>query len=154
MDRRITVFIHVAVLLALLVLVINLKTILILVTGSKVPIAVVNGRSMFPTLREGDIVFSYRPKPQEIKVNDIIIFRKSDGTYVIHRVIDVRVVTINAETKYYYETKGDNNPSKDPGLLTYEDVEGVVVTVGGRVFRIPYLGYLSIWFNHLRRTLG
>ncbi len=129
----------------------NMKNILIYVTGSTTPIAVVRGYSMYPILREGDLVFAYKPKPEDIHVGDIIIYRGLRGNLVIHRVIRVKIV----EGKYYYVTQGDNNPGPDiveftgPGRvgIPYERVEGKVVSIDRAIFKIPYLGYLSIWYH-------
>lgn len=124
------------------------RPILTIVTGSSTPLAVVEGYSMFPLLREGDLVFAYRPPPNDIHVGDIIIYKSLTGQLIIHRVIKVAVY--NGE--YYYVTKGDNNIGPDlsqfrgPGI-SYDRVEGKIVTLNGYVFKIPYLGYLSIWYH-------
>lgn len=146
-KKRIDIIKYVLLILVI-ILALNIRTILYNVTGSTTPIAVVKGYSMFPILREGDIVFAYKPGPNEIHVGDIIIYRGLSGELIIHRVIKV----IINENKYYYVTKGDNNQFPDypefqgPGI-PYERVEGVVLEVDGSVFKIQYLGYLSIWFH-------
>ncbi len=139
-----------AIIIAVLVLSIFSRPILAVVTGSQAPIAVVDGYSMFPVLRMGDIVFSYKCSPQDIHVGDIIIYRGIDGKLIIHRVIKVIV----RDGKYYYVTKGDNNPIEDyfeftgPGV-PYSRVVGKVFDINGAVFKIPYLGYVSIWFHNI-----
>lgn len=146
--------IHLIALIVLIILIFNLKSILIYITGSPTPIAVVNGKSMFPTLREGDIVFVYKPKPQDIRVNDVVVYRKTDGIYVIHRVIEVIEIKTPYGVNYYYVTKGDNNPVRDPGRISYDELSGVVFKINGMIFKIPYLGYISIWFNEIRKSLS
>ncbi len=139
-----------AIIITVLVLSIFSKPILEVVTGSQAPIAVVDGYSMFPVLRMGDIVFSYKCPPQDIHVGDIIIYRGIDGKLIIHRVIKV----IIRDGEYYYVTKGDNNPIEDyfeftgPGV-PYSRVVGKVFDINGAVFKIPYLGYMSIWFHNI-----
>lgn len=131
-----------------------MKNILFLITGSDTPIAVVRGTSMYPLLREGDVVFSYKPPSDQIKVGDILIYESITGKLIIHRVVDIRVV----DNKYYYQTQGDNNPDRDyreftgPGKagIPYERVKGVVYSINNCVFKIPYLGYLSIWRENLQ----
>lgn len=124
------------------------RSILTIVTGSSTPLAVVEGYSMFPVLREGDLVFAYRPPPNDIHVGDIIIYRSLSGRLIIHRVI--KVIVYSGE--YYYVTKGDNNIAPDlsqfrgPGV-SYDRIEGKIVALNGYVFKIPYLGYLSIWYH-------
>lgn len=137
-----------ALLIFIIILAFNTRTILYHITGSSTPIAVVKGYSMYPILREGDLVFAYKPKPNEIQVGDVIIYRGINGDLIIHRVIKVVVVG----NKYYYVTKGDNNQLPDypefqgPGI-PYERVEGVVIKIYNSIFKIQYLGYLSIWLH-------
>jgi len=129
----------------------NMRNILVVVTGSETPIAVIHGYSMYPLLREGDLVFAYKPPPDHIKVGDIIIYEGLNGKLVIHRVIAVKIVN----GKYYYVTKGDNNELPDiyqfsgPGRIgiPYDRVKGVVISFNHTVVKIPYLGYLSIWYH-------
>ncbi len=142
------------VLLLIFIVVIGLqaRTLLVFVTGSNTPLAVVEGYSMFPLLREGDLVFAYKPSPNDIHVGDIVIYRGFHGELIIHRV--VKIVEKNGEK--YYVTRGDNNEGNDyfqflgkPGV-TYDRIEGKVIEFNGAVFKIPYIGYLSIWYHQLR----
>ncbi|NPA99320.1 MAG: signal peptidase I [Crenarchaeota archaeon] len=139
-----------AIIITIFILAIFSRPILSIATGSQAPIAVVDGYSMFPVLRMGDIVFSYKCPPQDIHVGDIIIYRGIDGRLIIHRVIKIIV----RDGEYYYVTKGDNNPIEDyfeftgPGI-PYSRVVGKVFDINGAVFKIPYLGYVSIWFHNL-----
>ncbi len=133
-----------SVFIAVLLLALFSRQILSVVTGSSVPLAVVDGYSMCPTLREGDLVISYKAPPEDIHTGDIIIYKSYSGELIIHRVI--KVVKINGE--YYYITKGDNNKAPDPYKIPYDRVEGKVLEVSdGVVLKIPYLGYLSLWIH-------
>lgn len=154
-ERKLSPALSTAFKVALFALVIvvgfNLRSILSAITGSEAPIAVVRGASMYPLLREGDVVFSYRKPPESIGVGDVIIYEGSAGKLIIHRVVDVKV--INGE--YYYVTKGDNNLMVDivefsgPNRagVPYERVKGVVASIGDFVVKVPYIGYLSIWYQ-------
>ncbi|OYT37669.1 MAG: signal peptidase I [Desulfurococcales archaeon ex4484_58] len=141
-------------LLLVIIIGLNMKNILAIVTGSETPIAVVRGYSMYPLLREGDLVFAYKPKPEDIHVGDIIIYKGLRGNLVIHRVIKIRVIN----GKYYYVTKGDNNllpdylefTGPDKAGIPYDRVEGLVISINNSTLKIPYIGYLSIWY-HSRR---
>jgi len=118
-------------------------------TGTSSPLAVVRGRSMYPLLREGDVIFLEKKAPSEIEVGDVIVYRSLKGGLIVHRVIRV----INADGTYYFQTKGDNNSLDDRFLNEYdmgigvrEDrVVGVAAKVGESVVKIPYLGSLSLW---------
>lgn len=76
---------------------------------------VVVTESMAETINPGDLVIAKAIKENDVKVNDIVVFRCEDthspiyGEYVIHRVIE-----IDEDGKIW--TKGDNaltNPGKD-----------------------------------------
>ena len=134
-------YIEYAIIIVLILFAIFSRNILAYLTGSNVPLAVVEGYSMWPTLRQGDLIIAYKPSPEDIHVGDIIIYKDYRGTLIIHRVIKV----LNKGNKYYYVTKGDNNPYRDPMDVPYERVEGKVITINNIVIKIPYLGYLSLW---------
>lgn len=131
---------------ALLILLAIILYVLFFGEGIGVSLAVVRGVSMLPTLREGDIVLLAKAEPHEIGVGDVVVFR-AGPKLIIHRVVEVRVIG----GEYYYVTKGDNNPIEDisyfdQGMgIPYSRVVGRVISLGGHVLKIPYLGYLSIW---------
>lgn len=119
------------------------------------PLVVVEGNSMIPTLYNGDLVLIHKPSPDKIHVGDIIVyFSPSTSRLVIHRVIHINTIKVNNIIKYYYVTRGDNNPINDvsQGLepvtgIPYEDILGVVISVkigdSKAPLRIPYLGLLT-----------
>uniref|UniRef100_A0A7J3Y060 Signal peptidase I n=1 Tax=Thermogladius calderae TaxID=1200300 RepID=A0A7J3Y060_9CREN len=147
------ILVGVLLVLLLALLLVSLKQ----VAYSQPTLAVVEGSSMYPLLREGDLVFAYRPPPAHIRVGDIIIYRVFNKL-IIHRVIDVKIV--NGD--YYYVTQGDNNPIPDfiyfdvvngePVGVSYNRVIGVVFSVDGSTLKIPYIGYLAIWYHKLTGT--
>ena len=57
--------------------------------------------SMEPKFYPGDIVITKHKNKTDIKVNDIVTYRNSDGVIITHRIIE--------ETPEGYITKGDNN---------------------------------------------
>lgn len=93
----------------------------------------VAGRSMTPALNLGDVVIYQKVAPEKISTGDIIVFATPAGT-VIHRVIKVE----ESNGRYYFTTKGDANKSPDHELVLQENILGKVI------FRIPYLGWISI----------
>ena len=87
----------------------------------------IDTNSMDPVIDVGANSIEVKPKKEdEIKIGDIISFRTgfTDGI-VIHRVAGIG----NDGQGKYYVTKGDNNPSADPGKVRFKDIEGVVVAV-------------------------
>ncbi len=83
--------------------------------------------SMDPFIDSEANSIEIKPRSEDdIHTGDVVSFRTSlaDGV-IIHRVIR----TGEDEKGMYYITKGDNNPSADPGKRRFEDIEGVVVGV-------------------------
>ena len=119
-----------------------------------VVIAVVSGRSMYPLLRTGDIVFVIpRQLAGGINVGDVVVYRDQANELIIHRVIDVE----QCGELLYFRVKGDNNPIEDIFKYTTcphnNDVRGIpeewivgkVLSLGNDlVVKIPYLGLLKV----------
>ncbi|MCX6707645.1 MAG: signal peptidase I, partial [Candidatus Woesearchaeota archaeon] len=83
--------------------------------------------SMDPVLDTGANSIEIKPaNPKDVHVGDIISFKTvySSGI-VIHRVSEIG----EDETGTFYLTKGDNNPTADPGKRRFEDIVGIVVGV-------------------------
>lgn len=98
--------------------------------------------SMWPTYFQGDLFVLQDADPEDIVLGDVIVYEKSNGDKIIHRVIDI--VKIN--NQYFFRVKGDNpisNSTPDSGsnLTTLISADSVL---GKIVFRIPYLGHLSL----------
>ncbi len=108
-----------------------------------VTLAVVEGRSMEPTLQTGDLVMVIKVSPEDIHVGDIIVYKKPNGTFIIHRVIKIKQIN----NQLYYVTQGDNNPIPDGPGVPYKDVIGKVVSVNDAPIKIPVIGYLSLMFR-------
>lgn len=108
-----------------------------------VTLAVVEGKSMEPTLQTGDLVLVVKVSPENIRVGDVIVYKKPDGTFIIHRVIKIK----NVDNQFYYVTQGDNNPIPDGPGIPYGNVIGKVVSVGNAPIKVPAIGYLSLMFR-------
>lgn len=63
------------------------------------------GNSMYPILKNGDVVECVKTPFSRIRVNDVIIHLKKENIFVTHRVI--------YRTKHYLVTRGDNNIQAD-----------------------------------------
>lgn len=75
--------------------------------------------SMEPTIKKGDAIFVKEVTKDEIKKDDIISFAQN-GAIVTHRIVGI--TEENGIVKY--ETKGDNNNTKDKEKVIYEQIEG------------------------------
>ena len=92
--------------------------------------------SMQPELNIGDVVIVKNIDKDELKVEDVISFRKGQSV-VTHRISEI--VTVEGETQY--RTKGDNNNSAD----AYDIDQSLVIGVAK--FKIPYIGLPSVWLS-------
>ena len=110
------------------------------------PVLVVEGNSMFPTLKDGDLVFLRGVSSEEIATDfqngqrDIIVyFSNIYKRYVVHRVHSV--ATDESGAFLGFVTKGDNNNVVDPGVITENEVLGKVVN------HIPFVGSFVKFFR-------
>ena len=90
-------------------------------------------QSMEPKLNPGDIVLTRSVDPADVKIGDIVRYKKGN-VEVIHRVIG-----INPDGTF--STKGDNNNVADPEPVRRDQV------VGRYVGRVPYLGWVPVKFQ-------
>lgn len=65
------------------------------------------GISMLPMLRQGMDTVTLSPVPERLKKYDLPLYRRDDGSFVLHRVIAV------GDT---YTCMGDNQFTPEPGL--------------------------------------
>jgi signal peptidase len=99
--------------------------------------AAITSGSMWPALNEGDLVFIQGVNREDLKVNDIVVWRNPGG-FTIHRV-----VKLNDDTLV---TKGDANFTEDVPVK-YSDVVGRTYKVFGANARLPYFGMISVYAN-------
>ena len=103
------------------------------------PMASITSGSMWPALKEGDLVLIKGVDRDELNVGDIIVYRnKENGTFTIHRVKELHENDLI--------TKGDANFNED-SPVAYEDVIGKNIRLFGKPFRVPYLGSVTVWAN-------
>ena len=80
------------------------------------------GTSMYPVLRESDILRIYKSPGYIPLKGDIILFEHPENrTNVVHRVNKIE------DNRIY--TKGDNSHEPDPWVLKQTDIRGVVVQI-------------------------
>jgi hypothetical protein len=86
-----------------------------------------DSNSMDPLLDKGANGLEVTPDyATEIQIGDVISFRPSFTTgLIVHRVVQ----TGYDGAGWYAVTKGDNNPTTDPGKVRFDDVHGVLVGV-------------------------
>ncbi|HHY91590.1 MAG TPA: signal peptidase I [Clostridiales bacterium] len=99
------------------------------------PVVILTG-SMEPVIKAGDIVLIKRIADEELKIGEIIQFRRN-GVSVCHRIVAVA----EEEKQKRYITKGDNNTKEDSEWVKPEDIKGKAVYV------IPKIGKLALFLR-------
>lgn len=89
--------------------------------------------SMEPKFYPGDVVVIKHKDKTDIKVNNIVTYRDSEGVIITHRIIK--------ETPEGYITKGDNNNVEDGEILTKDNI------IGEFKFSIPKIGFLMSFLS-------
>ncbi len=91
---------------------------------------------------KGDIIILRGAKPEKITVGDVIVFKSPRPDPIIHRVIRVW----KEGDKYFFRTKGDNNPESGSSPSLDETRISEDQVIGKAFIRIPVLGYVKILF--------
>src|SRR3989344_1072105 len=124
------------------VLVIYTPRILSNVLDTEYPMATITSSSMWPQLKQDDLILVKGVSGADVEVGQIIIFRNSKG-FTIHRLVrreDDPDAPDRAGGKLI--TKGDANSVEDQPILE-EDVIGRVVYIQDNPFRIPKAGLIA-----------
>ncbi len=95
---------------------------------------------------KGDIMVLVGVEPEKVARGQVIVFQSTiRPDPIIHRVVHIR-----GEDSYRFQTKGDHNGQSYP----FEQDIPEEVLLGKAVFRVPFLGYIKIWFVELLRLLN
>ena len=100
---------------------------------------VIATESMTGDINKGDAILYTAYDDEKIEVGQVIVFRKTKNTTVVHRVVDIEI--IDGVARYY--TKGDANLDEDPGYVTRSQIIGITN------YKIPYIGMPTLWFGEL-----
>ena len=92
-------------------------------------------QSMYPTIKAGDVIVTYKEDNNIYNVGDVITFtsENNNGMTITHRVNEV----FEVNNVYSYRTKGDNNNTADSEIINSDKVLGRVV------FKIPKAGFIQ-----------
>jgi len=82
------------------------------------------GSSMFPFIKNGDIITVKYINSKDIVIGDILLYQR-DEKFFVHRLIDKRR---NNNNNIYYITKGDNLPNSDLPI-EISSIKGKVVEI-------------------------
>lgn len=86
---------------------------------------------------KGDIMILKGVDAEKLKVGDIIVFQSGMNYPIIHRVVEKNDVI---------QTKGDHNQAQIVNTKLDERYVTSDELIGKAWFRIPWLGYVKIWF--------
>lgn len=98
---------------------------------------------------KGDIMILVGKNVEDIKIGDTIVFRSNRKDPIIHRVVK----KMQDGGEIYFQTKGDNNKDSIKNSLLDETNLKEDVILGKAVFRVPFLGYIKIWFVDLLKLM-
>ncbi|MBD3310130.1 signal peptidase I, partial [Candidatus Woesearchaeota archaeon] len=90
---------------------------------------------------KGDIIVLRNGDSKNLELGDVIVFVGRRPEPVIHRVVEID----QEDGEYLVTTKGDHNEDSD----TYEGHIPNQLIAGKAFFRLPYLGFIKIWFVDL-----
>ncbi len=99
-----------------------------------------NDFTMHDGFYKGDVIVL--KGKDNVEVGDIVVYTNTYSGQISNYPIIHRVTFIN-ETANSFEVKGDNNDMPDQWPIVEEEV------VGTAYLRIPYIGWLKIWFAQL-----
>lgn len=104
------------------------------------------GISMLPMLRQGIDSVVLSPVPDDLKKYDLPLYRRENGKYVLHRIVDAGCT---------YTCMGDNQFTPEPGLCRDQMIAVVTAFYRGEkkhsVSEPGYWLYCRIW--HYSRPL-
>jgi len=99
--------------------------------------------------KRGDIMVLFGRSSDKVEQGDVLVFRSGRPDPIIHRVIR----KWEEPTGTYFQTKGDHNYDSISSPDLNELRVGGDQAIGIAVLRIPYLGYIKIWFVDLLSLL-
>lgn len=113
--------------------------------------------SMAPDMPKGSLAIALPVEREAVRADDVVIFTAPIGPErrVIHRVTNVLVgeeaenIVDWTASRLYLETKGDNNPTADPWIVTIGDD-----IVWRQSSVVPSAGWPAIWLGDPKVRFG
>ena len=107
----------------------------------------VKGTSMLPFINEKNLVTL--TKPNNIKKNDIVFYKRNNGQYVLHRIYQIK--------KDYFVLMGDNQTFKEEPIYLNQIIAKVKsIKKKNKIHYLKgfkYKLYLFFWHNRLIRKI-
>ncbi|MCF7798675.1 signal peptidase I [Candidatus Woesearchaeota archaeon] len=100
--------------------------------------------------KKGDVIVLTRATPEKLDVGDVLVFHSDRPYPIIHRIVAIQETTQG----YVFTTKGDHN-ADSINRDGFNEVEIYADQLIGRgVVRIPFVGYLKLFFVDFLRLFG
>lgn len=110
--------------------------------------------SMCPTYDQGDMFLINKASPDKIEIGDVIVYNSDyhfSDFLIIHRVVNITIISDANGDHHYYMVSGDNFNSNDyidwynasTKLIPYDAV------LGKTKFLIPKVGYIRLWMTDI-----
>lgn len=109
----------------------------------------VKSNSMYPLFQRGDMIVLKSVLIDDIvNIGDIVVFKADEGSlknkgFVVHRLVEI--------DNNNFITKGDANDYRDPPNKR-EWIVSKVITVGDKVVKIPFAGYIPLWMDSFQKN--
>jgi signal peptidase I len=97
--------------------------------------------------RKGDLMIIFGINKEEVKVGDVIIFNAGSGTPIIHRVISLEPLQTKGDHNSEQLLKKNNVYQTDETNIKSEQIIGVAT------LRIPYIGWVKLFFVEMLRKI-
>ena len=99
----------------------------------------VEGDSMYPLIKNGDLIAIDRRVNNKYNVGDVVSFIADEqGTIITHKIVEIK----EDDQGYHYFTRGVNNNYQDNDYIEIKQIIGEY-----KGFRIPLLGYVIRFSN-------
>ena len=110
--------------------------------------------SMCPTYDQGDMFLINKADPDKIEIGDVIVYNSDyhfSDFLIIHRVVNITIISDTNGDHYYYMVSGDNFNSNayvdwynsSTKLIPYDAV------LGKTKLLIPKVGYIRLWMTDI-----
>ncbi len=111
-----------------------------------------SGRSMYPSIREGELITVEPVRASDVKIADIVLFRSERGL-IAHRVVDNRTQS-SVLSPHHFLLRGDASLSCDQPVAA-QQILGRVVRVerNGRSIQLASRG-AKLWHKAHRMASG
>jgi signal peptidase I len=108
-----------------------------------------HGSSMYPFIKNGDIIIVEQRNGSSVSRGDIIFYRRPDGSPTAHRLVEIK----SRGNSIVLITKGDAMKYADPPVID-KHVMGRVITIEGQGKKLRLNGWPGRFFGRVTAWLA